>query len=593
MLFQKVTMRALSLVAFTLLSLPIFGQAYLAGNWTPLRHEDQAERGQGPELGDYLGLPINDAARLRADSWSASRMTLPEQQCRVHSVTYIYRGPNHLRIWEEKDPKTQQVVAIKNYISTYEQTRTIWMDGRPHPSEYAAHTFMGFSTGEWQGDILTVRTTHIKQGFIRRNGLVQSDLASMVEHFIRHGNILTHVSVVTDPVYTTEPLIKSEDFQLDELDQGSWLWPCEPVEEIANRKKTEVPNYLPGANPYLLEFPSHFNVSAQATRGGAETMYPEYQAKLKTPGGPPPPASGDRAAPVPPADTAEIEVLPVQGNIYVIATRSGNITVQTGPLGVLVVDTGTAALSEKVLAEVRKLSDKPLRYIINTDLHPEHTGGNETLARYGGGEDVRNIRNTPGDLEGQIVKILAHDNVLQRMNNQPPGQPEIPFISQPGDTYFGGSKDLYFNGESIQLLHQPAAHTDGDTMVYFRRSDVISAGDIYVTDKYPMIDLANGGSLQGVIDGLNRLLDLAIPEHHEEGGTLIIPGRGRISDEFDVLEYRDMVTIIRDRIQDMIRKGMTLAQVKAARPTRDYDPQYGANADTFVEAAYRSLTKTK
>ena len=288
--------------------------------------------------------------------------------------------------------------------------------------------------------------------------------------------------------------------------------------------------------------------------------------------------------------TSDVEILPVQGNIYLIATRSGNITVQTGPTGVVLVDTGTAALSEKVLAAVRKLSDKPLRYIINTDLHPDHTGGNETLARAGGAEDERNIRNTPGDLEGQIVKILAHDNVLQRMVNPPPGQPEVPFISQPGDTYFGGSKDLYFNGESIQLLHQPAAHTDGDTMVYFRRSDVISAGDIYVTDSYPAIDLANGGSLQGVIDGLNRLLDLAIPEHHEEGGTYIIPGRGRISDEFDVLEYRDMVTIIRDRIQDMIRKGMTLAQVKAARPTRDYDPQYGSNADAFVEAAYRSLT---
>ena len=179
------------------------------------------------------------------------------------------------------------------------------------------------------------------------------------------------------------------------------------------------------------------------------------------------------------------------------------------------------------------------------------------------------------------------------MNNPPPGQPEIPFISQPGDTYFGANKDLYFNGESIQLLHQPAAHTDGDTMVHFRRSDVISAGDILDTDRYPVIDVANGGTLQGVIDGLNRLLDLAIPEHHEEGGTLIIPGHGRICDEFDVLEYRDMVTIIRDRMQDMIGKGMTLEQVKAARPTRDYDPQYGANADTFVEAGYKSLTQTK
>ncbi len=309
-------------------------------------------------------------------------------------------------------------------------------------------------------------------------------------------------------------------------------------------------------------------------------MYPEYQAKLKAPGGPPPPASGDPPAPMQHAAFADVEVLPVQGNIYLIATRSDNITVQIGPTGVLMVDTGTADLSNKVQAIIRSMSEKPLRYIIDTDLHPEHTGGNEALARFGGAEDERNIRNTPGDLEGQIVKILAHDNVLQRMVNPPPGQPEIPFISQPGDTYFGGSKDLYFNGESIQLLHQPAAHTDGDTMVYFRRSDVISAGDIYVTDSYPTIDLANGGSLQGIIDGLNRLLDLAIPEHHEEGGTYIIPGRGRISDEFDVLEYRDMVTIIRDRIQDAIRKGMTLAQACGSRPTPRLRPAIMARTRT-------------
>jgi glyoxylase-like metal-dependent hydrolase (beta-lactamase superfamily II) len=393
------------------------------------------------------------------------------------------------------------------------------------------------------------------------------------------------VSVVTDPVYTTEPLIKSEDFQLDELDQGAWLWPCEPVEEITNRKKTDVPHYLPGTNPYLHEFADHFKVSEQAVRGGAETMYPEYQAKLKASGGPPPPSNGNPSAPIHTA-APEFEILPVRDNIYLIATRSGNITVQTGPIGVVLVDTGTAALSERVLAAIHKLSDKPLRYIINTDFHPDHTGGNEVLARAGGSEGVQNIRNTPGDLDVQVVKLLAHDNVLQRMN-----QSDIPFISQPGDTYFGANKDLYFNGESIQLLHTPAAHTDGDSMVYFRRSDVISAGDIYVTDSYPTIDVANGGSVQGVIDGLNRLLDLAIPEHHEEGGTLIIPGRGRISDEFDVLEYRDMVTILRDRIQDMIKKGMTLAQVMAARTTRDYDPQYGANADAFVETVYQSLSR--
>src|SRR5215472_13832800 len=175
-----------------------FAQILLSGEWSPQFHEDQAERLPGPDLGDYLGLPINDAARLRAESWNASRLTLQEQQCRVHVSPYIYRGPNNLRIWEEKDPETQQVIAIKNYISTYSQTRTVWMDGRPHPPDYAPHTWMGFSTGKWEGDILTVYTTHIKQGWIRRNGLPQSDRATMMEHFIRHGDLLTHVSIVND-----------------------------------------------------------------------------------------------------------------------------------------------------------------------------------------------------------------------------------------------------------------------------------------------------------------------------------------------------------------------------------------------------------
>src|SRR5437764_11870774 len=167
-------------------------QVVFTGEWTPIRnHEDTAERGPGPELGDYLGLPVNDAARLFADSWDASRLTLLEHQCRVHVSPYIYRGPLHLRIWEEKDPDTQRLIAIKHYISTYEQTRTIWMDGRPHPPEWAAHTWEGFSTGKYEGDMLTVTTTHIKQGWARRNGLPESDKETLREHLVRHGNILT------------------------------------------------------------------------------------------------------------------------------------------------------------------------------------------------------------------------------------------------------------------------------------------------------------------------------------------------------------------------------------------------------------------
>jgi cyclase len=162
----------------------------------------------------------------------------------------------------------------------------------------------------------------------------------------------------------------------------------------------------------------------------------------------------------------------------------------------------------------------------------------------------------------------------------------------PTSTFIGDGKKLYFNGEGINIIHQAAAHTDGDSIVFFRRSDVISTGDIFVTNGYPIIDLKNGGSLQGEIDGLNRILDLAIPAHHEEGGTFIIPGHGRLCDEFDVLEYRDMVTIVRDRIQDMIKRDMTLDQVKASKPTADWDPRYGS-PDRFVEGVYRSLSTKK
>ena len=172
------------------------------------------------------------------------------------------------------------MIAIKNYISTYEQSRTIWMDGRPHPSENAPHTWMGFSTGKWEGDMLTVYTTHLKTGWLRRNGLPESDRATMVEHFIRHGGYLTHVTILKDPVYLTEPLIRSEDLELDNNEQISWLWPCEPVVEVV-RPKGEVPNYLPGRNPFLHEFAQRWGLAYEPTRGGAETMYPEYRIKLK------------------------------------------------------------------------------------------------------------------------------------------------------------------------------------------------------------------------------------------------------------------------------------------------------------------------
>ena len=263
-----------------LLAAPAFAQLDLSGVWAPQFHEDNPERGQGPELVDYAGLPVSDAARQWALSWDPDRLGLPEHQCQVHTVAYIHRGPLRMRLWEERDPQTQELVALREYVSTYEQNRTIWMDGRPHPPEYAAHTWMGFSTGKWEGNILTVYTTHIKQGWTRRNGLPSSDLITLTEHFIRHGDHLTHVSIVNDPVYLTEPLIKSEDYIESANSDGNWLWPCEYVDELPGRAQGAVPSYMPGENPFIHEFSDKYHIPVEAALGGAETMYPEYRQKM-------------------------------------------------------------------------------------------------------------------------------------------------------------------------------------------------------------------------------------------------------------------------------------------------------------------------
>ncbi|HEU4692920.1 MAG TPA: MBL fold metallo-hydrolase [Vicinamibacterales bacterium] len=576
-------------IALMLSSVPASAQVMLAGNWIPYRtHEDEQDRGPGPDLGDYSGIPLNDAARLFAESWDASRLTLQEHQCRVHVAPYIYHGPLNLRIWEEKDPETQQVIAIKNYISTYEQTRTIWMDGRPHPSPYAPHTFMGFSTGRWEGNHLVVTTTHMKQGWLRRNGVPESDQTTMVERFIRHDKYLTHVAIISDPVYLAEPMVRTTDFQIATLDNQAWTWPCEYVEEITGRPKGEVPHYLPGENPYLDEFVKRTGAPAVAVKGGPETIYPEYQDQLKR-GAKASAAAAPRVSQAKNPDSGEIEVLRVQGNVYLIAGGGSNVTVQVGPSGSIMVDSKSGPLTEKVLSEIKKLaqSTRPLRYLLNTSADADHIGGNEAIGKSLGSANTWTIINTPGGSQ-TAVKMIAHDNVASRMSH-------LPASAAPSETFVGSVKEFFFNGEPVIMYHIPAAHTDGDSIVYFRRSDVVATGDIYRTDSYPVIDLQKGGNVQGIIDGLNLVLDLAVPEHHEEGGTFVVPGHGRLSDEFDVLEYRDMVTIVRDRIQALIKKGMTLEQVKAARPTLDYDSRYGATTgnwttDMFVEAVYKSLT---
>ena len=261
----------------------------------------------------------------------------------------------------------------------------------------------------------------------------------------------------------------------------------------------------------------------------------------------------------------------------------GNIAVQIGDDGVLVVDTGLAQNADRVIAAIKKLSDKPIRWVLNTHFHPDHTGGNEAVAKAG------------SKTNGGPAEILAHENVLTRMSA--PAN-KLPTASWPTDTYFPEEKDIYFNGEAVMLFHDVAAHTDGDSIVYLRKSDVVVAGDVFVTTSYPYIDQANGGSIQGELNALNRILDIAVPAHQQEGGTYVIPGHGRICDEADVLEYRDMVTIVRDRIQDMIKRGLTIDQVKAARPTLDYDLHYGSDTGFvttagFVEAVFKDLSNPK
>ena len=269
-----------SLLLAIVASSPLYAQLTITGEWAGRYHEDRDDRVPGDVNGDFTGVPINDSARRYAEAWDVRRVNNLEHQCQPYSLPHIYRGPLQFRVWEEKHPDTQEVTAYNVYIGTYMQSRKIWMDGRPHPPDYAPHTFMGFSTGRWDGDMLTVETTHIKKEFYRRSGLPSSDQTTIVEHYIRHGNLLSHVMIITDPVYLTEPYVNSQEFELMQRANQNWLYNCEYVMEIP-RAKNGVPHFLPGENPYLDEWSQKFGLPFEAVFAGAEATYPEYMPRVE------------------------------------------------------------------------------------------------------------------------------------------------------------------------------------------------------------------------------------------------------------------------------------------------------------------------
>ena len=576
--------------------------ADLSGMYTPDRDLDPGLGTAAGRLVDYGGIPLNEAGRMYALAWDASRITVRQQQCAGYVPPYMFVAPGNYRIFEDRDPYTQQLKSISVYGQIAEGHHEIFMDGRPHPPAYAVHTFPGFSTGKFEGNILTVETTHIKRGWIRAPGVAQSDEATVREHFIRHGDRITIFSVTTDPVYLAEPFAKVQVLLRYTKDPNGWLYACDDGEEILDKNEDRVPAYPLGENPFLREYSEKEHVPLLGALGGPETTRPEFVATLKTA------TDADALATTRPSKSpgrvsqardpnpndGEIHVWPVQGNVYMLLGDGANMAVQIGPQGAFVVDSGAGKLTDQAIAAIAKLTPRRIQFLVNTSVHADHTGGNVKFHAAGQDPSLFGSFFSNGRPEaGTTATLIAHQNVQNRMIAAK-GAGQIPVEGWPTDTFLRDRRRKFHNQEGVEIFWQPNATTDGDSIVHFRRSDVLVTGDIFDTTRYPFIDLNNGGSVQGEIQALNFILDRTLYEHDEDNGTMIIPGHGRVSNEFEVAEYRDMIVIIRDRIRAMMDKNATLEEVKAARPTIDYDTRFGANTgawttDMFIEAIYTSL----
>src|SRR5215470_17521123 len=307
------------------LAAPAFAQVDLSGQWAARYHEDQEHRIPGPELGDYLGLPINDAARLKADSWDASILSLREHQAKPHPSTYSLRGPANIRITKVFDPVTQETIGYEIFGTFGQATRTIWLDGRRRLPSYAAHTWAGFSLGHWEGDQLVVETSHLKVGWIQRNGVAHSDQTTMTEHFFRHGDVLTVVTVVRDPVYLEEPFVRSTNWVLDSR-QEVVRTQFDVVDEVTGHPKGYVPHLLPGspqAEAKKTEFADKHKLPRDAVRGGSATTRPEFR-----PGIPSTPSATQATPGAPPRNFDRVEMMHVQGLVWMLVGTGANVSVQ-------------------------------------------------------------------------------------------------------------------------------------------------------------------------------------------------------------------------------------------------------------------------